>query len=52
MGETREDALDAFRAFVQQFGPMDQYNRLVFEVFLEELFGVDTEGKKNDERAD
>jgi hypothetical protein len=39
---------DAFRAFVKQFGPMDDpYNRVVLEVLLEELLGVKVKEEKN-----
>lgn len=41
-------AADALRIFTQQFGSMDDpYNRLVLEILIEELFGVEIKEKKD-----
>jgi len=48
----RDEALigtDALQAFMEQWGDMSvPYNRLVLEIFLEELFGVSSETTTNE----
>lgn len=41
---------DAFRAFAQQFGPDDVYNRIIVEELLKVLLGVKEE--KTEEKKD
>ena len=46
LDQDKKAGVDALSDFFKQFGPPDVYNKILLEVLLEELFGINSDDKE------